>query len=83
MLRYLVLLAAGGVYSDADTRALMPLAHWADGVQVYPTPLKSMTSMRGQGDDDSQQMQTDRRYPIRMIVSIEGDFHIWRDKVAL
>lgn len=27
MLRYLVLLAAGGVYSDADTRALMPLAH--------------------------------------------------------
>lgn len=64
MLRYLVCLAEGGVYSDTDTRALMPLSHWADSSHVWHE-------------------ETTDRQPIRVIVSIEGDFHIWRDKVAL
>ena len=64
MLRYLVCLAEGGVYSDTDTRALMPLSHWADSSEVWYE-------------------ETTGRHPIKVIVSIEGDFHVWRDKVSL
>lgn len=35
MLRYLLLIASGGVYSDIDTRALMPLARWAEGAELF------------------------------------------------
>lgn len=77
MLRYLVLLSAGGVYSDADTRALMPLARWADGAQPFLNP--PMSTRHDQGE----RQLPNTTYPIRIIVSIEGDFHVWRDKVAL
>lgn len=82
MLRYLILLAAGGVYSDADTRALMSLSHWADDVEVLPISQHNTgavdTVEEGENDPSVEHV-----YPIRMIVSIEGDFHIWRDVAAM
>lgn len=75
MLRYLVLLAEGGVYSDADTRALMPLAHWADDAELW-VPASGPASFNSEG-------RTAEREPVRVIISVEGDFHIWRDKVGL
>ena len=63
-LRYLVLLAEGGVYSDADTRALMPLSHWADNTGEW-------------------KIGTATPEPIRIIISVEGDFRIWRDIESL
>lgn len=77
MLRYLIILAVGGVYSDADTRAVMPLRHWADGAEVYPLPAPTAEG------EEPHEAQVHLQYPVRMIISIEGDFHIWRDKVAL
>lgn len=86
MLRYLVLLAEGGVYSDADTRALMPLAHWADDAELWVPPLSrspiSVHTAAGPASFNSEG-RTAEREPVRMIISVEGDFHIWRDKVGL
>lgn len=79
MLRYLVLLVAGGVYSDADTRALMPLAHWADGSEPFRIP----TRYSARPSAAAPHLHNKQHLPIRMIVSIEGDFHIWRDRVSL
>ncbi|KAF8334339.1 uncharacterized protein EI90DRAFT_3181902 [Cantharellus anzutake] len=60
MLRYLYLLAEGGVYSDIDTRALAPISEWAQGAVSWPS-----------GKPPTQ--------PVRMVVGIEGDLHVWRN----
>lgn len=64
MLRYLVLLAEGGVYSDADTRALKPLTRWADSAKDW-------------------NVEKAPPQPVRVIVSVEGDFHVWRDPASM
>ncbi|KAF9505826.1 glycosyltransferase family 32 protein [Hydnum rufescens UP504] len=60
MIRYLLLLTNGGVYSDVDTRPIMHMSQWATGVENWTPALGP-------------------RYPVRMIVGIEGDLHIWRN----
>ncbi|KAF8321538.1 hypothetical protein DL93DRAFT_2223905 [Clavulina sp. PMI_390] len=79
MLRYLIMLAAGGVYSDADTQVLMPLSRWADNAEVYPVPRKITENHQNDISNVTRNASDFPRYPIRIIVGVEGDFHIWRD----
>lgn len=77
MLRYLIILAVGGVYSDA-----MPLSHWADDIEILPIS-RVATGAVDTVEEGENDPSVEHVYPIRMIVSIEGDFHIWRDVAAM
>lgn len=83
MLRYLLLLLEGGIYSDTDTKRLKPISAWTDGARLwnngrgwlYGSGQFNLTEeLMGVGEEDLG--------PPSVVVGIEadvGDRQDWHD----
>ncbi|KAJ9104806.1 hypothetical protein QFC19_003947 [Naganishia cerealis] len=84
MLRYLVLLLDGGIFSDADTKRIKPISEWGSEERLWQkgTGWLQHTDGRLQEDEMTKGFERDELGPPSVIVGIAvdaGEYENWRD----
>lgn len=79
-LRYATLLVDGGIYSDMDTRVLMPVDEWFKGAKVWGGEaglVDTKDSSDGGMWAEAKEPKQVQSEPIRFLVGIENDPSLW------
>lgn len=81
VLRYLLLLVHGGIYSDTDTECLKPMADWGRGADVWRLELWATESEQRRlraGEDPSKVLgRASVIVGVEVDVRERGDWHTW------